>query len=41
VHRTCPLSGVKRTWLFAAQMSVNDPKRTSLEILFIVLRNCP
>jgi hypothetical protein len=28
-HRTeCPLSGVKRTWLFAAQMSAFDPKRT-------------
>jgi hypothetical protein len=25
----CPLSGVKRTWLFAAQMSAFDPKRTS------------
>ena len=24
----CPLSGVKRTWLFAAQMSAFDPKRT-------------
>ena len=28
VHRTCPLSGVKRTSLFALQMSANDPKRT-------------
>jgi hypothetical protein len=25
----CPLSGVKRALLFAAQMSANDPKRTS------------
>ena len=24
----CPLSGVKRTCLFALQMSANDPKRT-------------
>jgi hypothetical protein len=29
VHCTCPLSGVKRTCLFALQMSANDPKRTS------------
>src|SRR5512139_4277558 len=28
-HRTCPLSGVKQTSLFAAQMSAYDPKRTS------------
>jgi hypothetical protein len=27
--RQCPLSGVKRTWHFAAQMSAFDPKRTS------------
>ena len=27
-RRTCPLLGVKRTWLFAAQMSAYDPKRT-------------
>jgi hypothetical protein len=31
----------RRCRLFAAQMSANDPKRTSLEILFIVLSNCP
>ena len=24
----CPLLGVNRTWLFAAQMSAFDPKRT-------------
>jgi putative tryptophan/tyrosine transport system substrate-binding protein len=29
LHRTCPLSGVKRTWLVALQMSAYDPKRTS------------
>ena len=29
LHCTCPLSAVKRTWHFAAQMSANDPKRTS------------
>jgi hypothetical protein len=29
LQRTCPLSGVKRTWRFAAQMSAFDPKRTS------------
>src|SRR5262245_3179832 len=29
VHRTCPLSGVKRTCLCALQMSAFDPKRTS------------
>src|SRR5262245_19995988 len=29
LHRTCPLSGVKRTWTIALQMSANDPKRTS------------
>jgi hypothetical protein len=29
LHRTCPLSGVKRTLLLALQMSANDPKRTS------------
>jgi len=23
----CPRSGAKRTWLFALQMSANDPKR--------------
>jgi hypothetical protein len=28
VHRTCPLSRVKRTCLFAARMSSYDPKRT-------------
>ena len=28
VHCTCPLSGVKRTCLFALQMSAYDPKRT-------------
>src|SRR6516164_10431795 len=28
VHCTCPLSGVKRTSLFAAQMSAFDQKRT-------------
>src|SRR5262245_30786787 len=28
LHRTCPLSGVKRTCLFALQMSAFDPKRT-------------
>src|SRR5512139_1305897 len=28
VHRTCPLSGVKQTWLIATQMSAYDPKRT-------------
>ena len=29
LHRTCPLSGAKRTCLFALQMSAYDPKRTS------------
>jgi hypothetical protein len=29
VQRTCPLSGVKQTCRFAAQMSSFDPKRTS------------
>ena len=28
LHRTCPLSGVKRTCPFALQMSAFDPKRT-------------
>ena len=28
LHCTCPLSGVKRTWRFALQMSAFDPKRT-------------
>ena len=28
VHRTYPLSGVKRTWRFALHMSAFDPKRT-------------
>jgi hypothetical protein len=28
LHCTCPLSGVKRTFLFALQMSAFDPKRT-------------
>ena len=28
LHRTCPLLGVKRTWLFAPRMSASDPKRT-------------
>jgi hypothetical protein len=32
LHRTCPLSGVKRTSLVALHMSANDPKRTSLRI---------
>jgi len=30
VHCKCPLSGVKRTWLFAAQMSAYDPKQTTV-----------
>src|SRR5262245_50640285 len=30
VHRTCLLSGVRRTWVGALQMSAFDPKRTSL-----------
>jgi two-component system, NtrC family, sensor kinase len=30
LYRTCPLSGVKRTWAGAVQMSAFDPKRTSL-----------
>jgi hypothetical protein len=29
VHCKCPLSGVKRTWPIAVQMSAYDPKRTS------------
>ena len=32
LHCTCPLSGVKRTWLFAAQMSAFDPNRTSSRV---------
>ena len=28
VHCECPLSGVKRTYPIAVQMSANDPKRT-------------
>jgi ABC-type uncharacterized transport system substrate-binding protein len=33
VHRTCPLSGVKRTCRFAPHMSANDdPKQTLAEI---------
>ena len=28
LHCTCPLLGVKRTCLFALQMSAYDPKRT-------------
>jgi hypothetical protein len=30
LHRTCPLSGVKRTWPIAVHMSAYDPKRTSV-----------
>src|SRR5262245_9485711 len=30
VHRTCPLLGVKRTWLVGCKMSAFDPKRTSM-----------
>ena len=30
LHRTCPLSGVKRTWTCAPHMSAFDPKRTLL-----------
>src|SRR5262249_47764919 len=26
LHRTCPLSGVKRTWRVQCEMSANDPK---------------
>src|SRR5262245_50241625 len=29
MHRTCPLLGVKQTWVIAPHMSANDPKRTS------------
>ena len=28
MHRTCPLSGVKRTWAVALYMCAFDPKRT-------------
>ena len=31
LHRTCPLSGVKRTLLLALQMSANDPKTDMAE----------
>jgi hypothetical protein len=31
VRCTCPLSGAKRTWRFALQMSANDPK-TSIDL---------
>src|SRR5215831_6404773 len=29
LHCTCPLSGVKRTWVGALHVSAYDPKRTS------------
>jgi len=29
VRCKCPLLGVKQTWLFAPQMSANDPKASS------------
>ena len=32
LQRTCPLSGVKRTWRFALHMSAFDPKRTFAKI---------
>ena len=36
LHRTCPLSGVKRTCAEHHAMSANDPKRTSGCILALV-----
>ena len=33
MHCICPLSGGKRTWLFALHMSAYDPKRTFFAIL--------
>src|SRR5690349_3850735 len=35
LHRTCPLSGVKQTWLFAVRMSAFDPKRTCVVALHV------
>jgi len=35
VHCKCPLSGAKRTFLFAAHMSAFDPKRTSALVQLI------
>ena len=32
----CPVSGVKRTWPIAVQMSANDPKQTSNTTLKIL-----
>src|SRR6476646_2662840 len=37
LHRTCPLSGVKRTSLFALQMSAFNPKRA----LVVDSAECP
>jgi hypothetical protein len=36
LHCTCPLLGVKRTYLGHREMSANDPKRT---LLFAVIPN--
>ena len=33
--RFCLLSGIKRTWLIAAQMSAYDPKRTCVAALLL------
>ena len=37
LHRSCPLSGAKRTWPVAAHTSAYDPKRTPGRI---VIREC-
>ena len=41
LHRTCPLLGVKRTWLFALQMSAFDPKRTLAGLVTTPFRALP
>src|SRR5262245_5707497 len=37
LHRTCPLSGVKRTSLFAPHMSAFEPKRTAQTFSFLTV----
>ena len=40
LHRKCPLSGVKRTYLFAPQMSANDQSGHSSGDLGLPVRIC-
>ena len=37
LHRTCPLSGVKRTWRLQCERPANDPSRTSASSVYCLI----